>query len=238
MWLQWRRIEKRIRAKDDLYDVSMLRGYGCKNDGYGELLPNFSKQLAEVLQLTASHKVLDVGSGIGFLCFDLACLSGCNVKGIEIRRDIYLKSVQIAKHVAQRMRLEVQFVYGDATGDSFHFNNMDVIVCCNTLWSDENNYRYPLFYVLPPFYFVHAFPLYYPFHLQESFKSSTSSSHSYYLVFSFPSSLRAPFSVSLQPTLPFFPNFYILSRLTFKPGCCRSYACKCGQGLEWWCLNS
>ena len=135
-------MEKRIRAKDELYDVSMLRGYGCKNDGYGELLPSFSIQLAEVLNLTASNKLLDVGSGIGFLCFDLACISGCSVKGIEIRRDIFLKSVQIAKHVAERMKLDVSFVYGDATGDSFHFKNMDVIVCCNTLWSDENNYRY------------------------------------------------------------------------------------------------
>jgi SAM-dependent methyltransferase len=141
MWLQWRRIEKNIRAKDELYDVHMLRGYGCKNDGYGELLPNFSKQLAEVLNLNTSNKVLDVGSGIGFLCFDLACISGCSVKGIEIRRDIYLKSVQIARHVAQRMRLDVSFVYGDATSDSFHFKNMDVVICCNTLWSDENNYR-------------------------------------------------------------------------------------------------
>jgi SAM-dependent methyltransferase len=134
-------MEKRIRAKDELYDVSMLRGYGCKNDGYGELLGSFSKQLAEVLNISATHKVLDVGSGIGFLCFDLACLSGCSVKGIEIRRDLYLKSVQIARHVAERMRMDVSFIYGDATGDSFDFKNMDIIICGNTLWSDENNYR-------------------------------------------------------------------------------------------------
>jgi protein-L-isoaspartate O-methyltransferase len=119
----------------------MLRGYSCKNDGYGELLPSFSKQLAEVLNISATNKVLDVGSGIGFLCFDLACLTGCSVKGIEIRRDIFLKSVQIAKHVTERMKLDVAFVYGDATGEVMHFQNIDVIVCCNTLWSGENNYR-------------------------------------------------------------------------------------------------
>lgn len=141
LWQQWRRLEKRIRAKDELYDVSMLRGYHCKNDGYGELLPCFSKQLAEVLNINRSHKVVDVGSGIGFLCFDLACLTGCSVKGIEIRRDIYLKSVQIAKHVTERMTLDVSFAYGDGTADTIPFKNVDILVCCNTLWSGENNYR-------------------------------------------------------------------------------------------------
>jgi SAM-dependent methyltransferase len=143
-WLKWRRLEKKIRSMGNLYDVSILRGYHCKNDGYGELLPPFAQQLATVLGITATTRVLDVGSGIGFLALDLACFTGCSVRGIEIRRDLYLKSAQIAKHVKDRMNVDVAFMYGDATGDAMHFKDMDLIVCCNTLWSGENNYRYAL----------------------------------------------------------------------------------------------
>lgn len=144
-WRRWKTIEHNIRSSD-LYDTFELRAYKCKNDGYGELLAPFTLQLANTLEIKDTTRLLDVGSGIGFVGIDLAALTLCSVRGIEVREDLFNTSQQILEK-ASRLNLNASFHLGDATSDDFTFREADIILCCNTLWSSENNYKYVLFFL-------------------------------------------------------------------------------------------
>lgn len=136
---RWKTIEHAIRSSD-LYNTIELRAYRCRNDGYGELLSPFTLQLANVLEIKNSMTLVDVGSGIGFVGIDFAALTLCTVKGIEVREDLHKTSMGILEK-ASKLNLNVSFELGDATSDQFSFRQADIVLCCNTLWSSENNYK-------------------------------------------------------------------------------------------------
>lgn len=140
MWQRWKRIATSVRCSE-LYDTSELKRSTCKNDGYGEILPPFTKQLVSILNISPKTKVIDIGSGLGLFSLDLAALADCHVLGLEIRQDLHQRSEEILKQAAS-LDLDVSFEHSDATQDEVHFSGYDVVICCNTLWSSDTNYRY------------------------------------------------------------------------------------------------
>lgn len=76
-------------------------------------------------RLTKGEKVLDIGSGRGFLSFKMA-EAGANVTGIELSK----KNIDISNKLYTHPNL--QFIHGDALKDLPH-NNFDTVVMSNVL---------------------------------------------------------------------------------------------------------
>jgi len=129
-----------------VYDTAQLKRHKRKNDGfqreytYGEILPPFTRDLISILNITSNTKVVDIGSGLGLFSLDLAALTNCEVLGIEIREDLHQRSLEILEQAAP-LELGVTFAHGDATQDDVCLSKYDIVVCCNTLWSSDTNYR-------------------------------------------------------------------------------------------------
>ena len=139
VWQRWKRTANAIRSSD-VYDTAELKRNKRVNDGYGEINEPFTRDLISILNITSRTKVVDIGSGLGLFSLDLAALTGCEVLGIEIRDDLHQRATEILEE-ASPLGLCVTFVHGDATQDYLCLSIYDVVVCCNTLWSSDTNYR-------------------------------------------------------------------------------------------------
>ncbi|WP_051617369.1 class I SAM-dependent methyltransferase [Desulfonatronovibrio hydrogenovorans] len=85
---------------------------------------------SRVLSLPAGSKVLDAGTGTGFLALGLAG-QGFKVTGI----DISSRMLDIASKKAARMGLEVKFMQAGADDPPFAPGTMDAIVTRNLIWT-------------------------------------------------------------------------------------------------------
>ncbi|ASJ16112.1 hypothetical protein A3L04_02975 [Thermococcus chitonophagus] len=78
-------------------------------------------------------KILDVGTGTGFLAMRLAEL-GHEVTGIDISENM----IEIAKKKAQKANLQIKFIVGDAESLPFRDEKFDGVICRHVLWTLPN----------------------------------------------------------------------------------------------------
>ena len=86
--------------------------------------------LKNTIRTDKNLRILDVGTGTGFLALLLAEM-GYNVTGIDISRSMLEKSRQNA----DKMRLSVDFMHGDAEKLPFEDETFDIVVNRNLLWT-------------------------------------------------------------------------------------------------------
>jgi len=78
-------------------------------------------------------RILDVGTGTGFLALLLAEL-GYDVVGIDFSRGM----LEVAIQKARRSNLEVEFKIADAESLPFDNNSFDAVICRHLLWTLPN----------------------------------------------------------------------------------------------------
>ena len=82
---EWLR-EKALSADD----VRTFRAYKPRSEEvYGEANSIFGIQLIRALNITSKSVFYDIGSGIGNVVMQMAAITGCRAKGIEIRRELH-----------------------------------------------------------------------------------------------------------------------------------------------------
>ena len=86
--------------------------------------------LKNTIRTDKNLRIPDVGTGTGFLALLLAEM-GYNVTGIDISRSMLEKSRQNA----DKMRLSVDFMHGDAEKLPFEDETFDIVVNRNLLWT-------------------------------------------------------------------------------------------------------
>jgi len=82
-------------------------------------------------QVGAGGSVLDVATGPGYFCIELARLSNPRIIGLDISNDL----VEIARANARTAGVEVRFLEGNATAMPFPDNVFDLVFCS---WSMKN----------------------------------------------------------------------------------------------------
>lgn len=118
----WQRLEAALRADgvdpahpsaEALAPYDQLHGRGIEA----------TEELARLLEVSASHHLLDVGSGIGGPARTMAMRFGCRVTGLDITEEY----CQIARRLARAMALEerVRFEVGDALAMPFPAQSFD-----------------------------------------------------------------------------------------------------------------
>jgi len=115
----WRYWDKRSQT----YDENM---YNSQNE-----VRHFWKGLLEdVIRTDESLKILDVGTGTGFLALLFAEM-GHNVTGIDISRGMLEK----ARHNADKLKLTVDFMHCDAENLPFEDETFDIVLNRHLLWT-------------------------------------------------------------------------------------------------------
>jgi Methylase involved in ubiquinone/menaquinone biosynthesis len=127
-------IRKKIAASWDKWAVEYDTQYahGLKSNEETEQWKLALKKLTG----TSVQKVLDVGTGTGFLALLLAEI-GHQVKGI----DISLGMMAEASSKAKAKGLEIQFAYGDAENLEESDNTYDIVVNRHLLWTMQHPQR-------------------------------------------------------------------------------------------------
>ncbi len=82
------------------------------------------------------RRILDVGTGTGFLALILAEL-GHEVVGIDISRQM----LKVAKEKARKAKVSVEFRQGDAENLPFKSESFDAVICRHLLWTLPNPER-------------------------------------------------------------------------------------------------
>ncbi len=109
-------------SRSDTYDRSP--GHVC--------LPGIWRSILESV-FDSKMRILDVGTGTGFLALILAEL-GHEVVGLDISEGM----LKVAKMKAKKRGLKVQFKLGDAENLPFKDESFDAIVCRHLLWTLPN----------------------------------------------------------------------------------------------------
>ncbi len=78
----------------------------------------------------SNMRILDVGTGTGFLALILAEL-GHEVVGLDISDGM----IELAKKKAEKKGLKIQFKLGDAENLPFKDNSFDAVICRHLLWT-------------------------------------------------------------------------------------------------------
>jgi ubiquinone/menaquinone biosynthesis C-methylase UbiE len=94
------------------------------------------KDLKEYAQLAAGHianggSVLEIATGPGYFCTELAKLGNFNITGLDISNDL----VKIARTNARQAGVKVDFVQGNASSIQFLGMSFDLIFCS---WAIKN----------------------------------------------------------------------------------------------------
>lgn len=108
------------RAND--YDLSI--GHANLEESWKELMANIFKEKC---------RILDVGTGTGFLAIILAEL-GHEVVGVDLSD----KMLSVAREKAKKKFLSVEFLLGDAEELNFADKEFDAVVCRHLLWTLPN----------------------------------------------------------------------------------------------------
>lgn len=106
-----------------------LTGYKSKN-----VVKEFWKAMInDAIRTDRNLNILDVGTGTGFLALIFAEM-GHNVTGIDISRHMLEKS----RNNADKLRLNVDFMHGDAENLPFDDDTFDIVVNRYLLWTMPN----------------------------------------------------------------------------------------------------
>ena len=98
-------VERHYDLGEDLYDLFLdrkHRQYSCaywkkKSDTLEDAQQNKIDHIIKKLNLKPGHRVLDIGSGWGSMCFEIAKQSECEVTGITLSKNQYEYCVAKAK---------------------------------------------------------------------------------------------------------------------------------------------
>ncbi len=112
-----------VRSKD--YDSS---------PGHADLQEDWKRVLSDVFE--EKMRILDVGTGTGFLAILLAEL-GHEVVGVDISEGM----LKVAREKARKAGLDVKFEVADAENLPFDDEEFDAVVCRHVLWTLPNPER-------------------------------------------------------------------------------------------------
>ncbi|CAB9508466.1 Histone methylation protein DOT1 [Seminavis robusta] len=68
---------------------------------YGRIMPKATEEIIRVMDITVSDKVLDLGHGLGNLCFQVSFTTGCEARGVELLEPRYVVSAAIHRKLAK-----------------------------------------------------------------------------------------------------------------------------------------
>ncbi|MBU4201771.1 MAG: class I SAM-dependent methyltransferase [Candidatus Altiarchaeales archaeon] len=115
-------------SRHNEYDKSP--GHNTRSDEEKEVWINALKRN---LNLDKNSKILDVGTGTGFLSLLLA-ESGYKVAGIDLSEKMLSKAIE----KSESNRLDIEFQVGDAENPPFEDESFDAIVSRHVLWTLPN----------------------------------------------------------------------------------------------------
>lgn len=95
-----------------------------------EDLALWSEELEKAIGLNGKGRILDVGTGTGFLALLLAKL-GYEVVGLDFAE----KMLEIGREKARKLGLDVSFVQGTCEHLPFASNGFDAVVNCRVMWT-------------------------------------------------------------------------------------------------------
>jgi len=98
-----------------------------------EVKEAWKELLFRVLEENKNKKILDVGTGTGFLSLLLAEL-GYEVVGVDLSE----KMLEKAREKAAKYNLKIRFEVGEAENLDFKDNSFDAVVCRHLLWTLPN----------------------------------------------------------------------------------------------------
>lgn len=88
---EWIELSEQLRLSTmTAADVRTCRAYKPRSEEvYGEAMPIFVNQLIRRLDITSDDLFVDLGSGIGTIPLQVAAMTGCRAKGVEIRAELH-----------------------------------------------------------------------------------------------------------------------------------------------------
>lgn len=105
-------------------EYDMAPGHGGKEELWSELMMKVFEE---------KSRILDVGTGTGFLAIILANL-GHEVVGIDLSENM----LRVAREKAKKNCLKVEFLRGDAEDLPFNDKDFDAVTCRHLLWTLPN----------------------------------------------------------------------------------------------------
>lgn len=104
---------------------------------YGEVDPESICNLFDNCQMDIENKsFLDIGSGCGNVIIYLARFAGMYCTGIEIDHKRFSKSIQ---KLESNWELQNTIEFTNSSFVTTHFAQYDIIYCCNTVFSPDDN---------------------------------------------------------------------------------------------------
>ncbi|MDP2435132.1 MAG: hypothetical protein Q8P67_05270 [archaeon] len=142
--------KKDCQGSDSDVELDTRRKSLSVDEIYGEVEPRFISQIVRQLDIQPKDSFIDIGSGIGNVCFQVVCQTGCRAIGIEIREDLYkisLSGANTLKRLVKRYVFPckktydvgsgIQFINGDATDED---QMLGVLTDANYIFI--NNWRF------------------------------------------------------------------------------------------------
>jgi ubiquinone/menaquinone biosynthesis C-methylase UbiE len=122
-------------VKEQIRNYWDLRGRDYDRSPGHTMLPEVWKGvLAKVLK--GKRRILDVGTGTGFIALLLAKV-GYEVVGIDLSR----KMLEAAREKAEKTGVDVEFKLGDAENLPFDDDTFDAVICRHLLWTLPNPHK-------------------------------------------------------------------------------------------------
>lgn len=101
---------------------AVLRRYQMfSEEVYGEALPILVDSIITALKMSPNKTFYDLGSGLGNVCLQFSCCTGCKSIGVEIRKELH----EYAIHMAETMKTVLSKTHKKMGEVQFHN------VCCS-----------------------------------------------------------------------------------------------------------
>ncbi len=118
--------------KEEIRNYWNLRAYTFDSSPSHVSLPEVWREiLSDVFR--DKLKILDVGTGTGFIALRLAEL-GHKVVGVDFSKNM----LKIAEKKAEKAGLKIEFIQGDAEKLPFRDGSFDAVICRHLLWTLPN----------------------------------------------------------------------------------------------------
>lgn len=141
-------------AKEILYDVyrdvnggcisseeRSRRGHSSKNFVYGEINPDSSKQIFDIIRPQEGELFCDLGSGVGKNVLFLSLIYPFSkLYGIEILENLSKESKKAAERLYKKVPKDYKLPKIEFINANFlhvDFSNMDVLYACSTCFSED-----------------------------------------------------------------------------------------------------
>eukprot|EP01104_Vermistella_antarctica_P006864 TRINITY_DN17557_c0_g1_i1.p1 TRINITY_DN17557_c0_g1~~TRINITY_DN17557_c0_g1_i1.p1 ORF type:complete len:369 (+),score=82.21 TRINITY_DN17557_c0_g1_i1:42-1148(+) len=125
--LMFRDILEEMREEAD-FDITVAMKYERFNSfNYGECTPSFVSDIIKALELKKEDVFVDIGAGIGNVCFQVAYEAGCTTRGVELRTELHAFGVKMTdlfqksmtKHRCVDHIGDVTLIEADATQEEY-----------------------------------------------------------------------------------------------------------------------